>query len=651
MSNLTNNIDTEKDLISEINKLNEESFEIKHSNPKLALEKSRVALENSLKINYQYGIAKSYINIGWINLINGDIHSCISYCKNAVEIFSELDNDSGIASGYNILSNAYCTLSQYNLAIKYAFESAKIYEYLKNEKARASVFNNIGNIYETIGNYKDALEFYFKSLEIKEKFDDKKAIAFTLTNIGLVNISLEDYEKARKYFYMALDIFKSINNYDSIANILNNIAIISSNEGNPIEAIDKFLEVLKIRQSINDLNGETGVLINLAHNYFLIKNYNKSKECIDKSLENLKKLNNPEFKSRCLVILANIYSKQNNYKDANEAYLEALKISEEIQNDNLKNNVLISLYKFYEEYEEYKNALEIYKLHFYLTQKLVNEDIKLKNKNLELSYEINKVNEEILIKEEEKKKLNKALKKVESLNRKLMDMDRDKNELIGIVAHDMRNPVSTIIMVSRNLMEEFDSITKEELKSDIADINSTSEKMLKLLNNILNLNALETGKVNFNLSEFNIVDITRNSFLGFKTHANIKKIKLHFHTESNIIYVNLDIDCYLQVIENLVSNAIKYTPKNRNVFLDIKLSEDKVIISIKDEGEGIKKEDLKKLFNKYQRLSSVPTGGESSNGLGLSIAKRFTEGMGGKISCESEFGKGAEFILEFPVKK
>ncbi|HRE41789.1 MAG TPA: tetratricopeptide repeat-containing sensor histidine kinase [Ignavibacteria bacterium] len=649
MSKTKKKDDFNLNLKSEIDILNDEGFELKYSNPSLAFDKSKSALEKSEQINYQYGIAKANINLAWLCLIKGELENCISHGKKAVAVYSEIDNDSGMASGYNILSNAYCNMSNYELAVRYAFEASKIYEYLKNEKAAASIFNNIGNIYESIGNYDDALEFYFKSLELKEKFDDKKAIGFTLTNIGLVNISLEDYDKARDYFNRALVIFTKLKNYDSIANILNNLAIISSNEGNPIEAIDKFLEVLKIRKSINDLNGETGVLINLAHNYYLIKNYKKAKECIDICLHNLEKLKNSEFKARSLVILGNIYTKEGNSETASVYFQEALKISTEIKNDNLKNNVLISQYKFYEETGDFKKALETYKLHFELTQKLVNEDIKLKNKNLELKYEINKFKEELDTNEKEKQKLSEALKKVETLNRKLTDMDRDKNEIIGIVAHDMRNPVSTVIMVTRNLLEDFDNFTKEEIKSDIADLNSTSEKMLKLLNNILNLNAIETGKINFKFKEFDIVKISKETFFGFKTHSNIKNINLHFHSDLNEALVNLDVDSYIQIIENIISNAIKYTTKNKNVYMNITESENNVKISIKDEGEGIKNEDIQKLFKKYQRLNSIPTGGESSNGLGLSIAKRFTEEMGGKIYCESEYGKGAEFILEFPI--
>jgi|GEM_PF-4769459 len=112
--------------------------------------------------------------------------------------------------------------------------------------------------------------------------------------------------------------------------------------------------------------------------------------------------------------------------------------------------------------------------------------------------------------------------------------------------------------------------------------------MLKLLNNILNLNAIETGKINFKFKEFDIVKISKETFFGFKTHSNIKNINLHFHSDLNEALVNLDVDSYIQIIENIISNAIKYTTKNKNVYMNITESENNVKISIKDEGEVLK---------------------------------------------------------------
>ena len=104
-------------------------------------------------------------------------------------------------------------------------------------------------------------------------------------------------------------------------------------------------------------------------------------------------------------------------------------------------------------------------------------------------------------------------------------------------------------------------------------------------------------------------------------------------------------------MENLVSNALKFSPPDKNIYIQTGFSEKGVRIKIKDEGPGLTEQDKKRLFGKFQRLSAQPTHGESSIGIGLSIVKKYTEAMGGKVWCESEQGNGAEFILEFDSVK
>ena len=105
----------------------------------------------------------------------------------------------------------------------------------------------------------------------------------------------------------------------------------------------------------------------------------------------------------------------------------------------------------------------------------------------------------------------------------------------------------------------------------------------------------------------------------------------------------------MQVLENLVSNAVKYSPPGKNIFVRLQHSAEAVRCEVQDEGPGLSPEDQKKLFGKFARLSAKPTGGEHSTGLGLSIVKKMVEAMNGKVWCESELGKGATFIVEFPT--
>lgn len=132
----------------------------------------------------------------------------------------------------------------------------------------------------------------------------------------------------------------------------------------------------------------------------------------------------------------------------------------------------------------------------------------------------------------------------------------------------------------------------------------------------------------------------------FRTEAAQKEITLCFNIIPGL-YSDLDKSYTDQVFQNLISNAIKFSPSNKSVFVNLGPNQEFVRCEIKDEGPGLNEEDKKKLFGKYQKLSAKPTGNETSTGLGLSIVKKFVEAMKGRIWCESEAGKGASFFVEF----
>jgi signal transduction histidine kinase len=134
-----------------------------------------------------------------------------------------------------------------------------------------------------------------------------------------------------------------------------------------------------------------------------------------------------------------------------------------------------------------------------------------------------------------------------------------------------------------------------------------------------------------------------------RPHATIKQQTIHLESEASSVVVLVDPSLAVQVLENLISNAVKYSPPGKSIFVRLKKHAQGVRVEVQDEGPGLSAEDQKKLFGKFARLSAKPTGGEHSTGLGLSIVKKMVEAMKGKVWCESELGRGATFIVEFPA--
>ena len=232
-------------------------------------------------------------------------------------------------------------------------------------------------------------------------------------------------------------------------------------------------------------------------------------------------------------------------------------------------------------------------------------------------------------------------------NRRLEELDHERVELMGIVAHDLKNPITAIRGLTEVLREEH---LAEPVRVGMLDqLSLVNDQMLNLVTNLLDINHLEYGMLNWGTESFDITPFVVAIAERYMGASEAKNITIHLPETTEPMTVIASEQATMQVLDNLISNAVKYSPHGKNVFIRLKTNNDAVRMEIQDEGPGISPEDMKKLFGKFARLSARPTGGEHSTGLGLSIVKRMVEAMNGRVWCESELGKGATFIVELPA--
>jgi two-component system sensor histidine kinase/response regulator len=244
-------------------------------------------------------------------------------------------------------------------------------------------------------------------------------------------------------------------------------------------------------------------------------------------------------------------------------------------------------------------------------------------------------------------KMKEMMVRLETQNKKLIELNNEKNHFLGIAAHDMKNPIFSISMLAKSIRDD-KNINREDVEDFTNDIITTSDRMLLLIKDLLDINAIEQGLMKFNIESFDLLENLSSICDIYTQNANLKQIKLHFEPKNDSYIINSDRRAITQILDNLLSNAIKFSPFGKNIVLEILDFENKIQISVLDEGPGISSEDMLKLFGKFTKLSALPTADESSTGLGLSIAKQYVEALCGKIWCESILGQGAKFIFELP---
>lgn len=233
-------------------------------------------------------------------------------------------------------------------------------------------------------------------------------------------------------------------------------------------------------------------------------------------------------------------------------------------------------------------------------------------------------------------------------NQDLITLNEEKNHFLGIAAHDLKSPLQSILGLINLINIKNQNLTSEQLEY-IGHIQRSCVNMQTLINNLLDINRIEQGMTAGTLEEITLRELSDNLVREFHEQARTKNIALRVECSAPDQNILVDTIALSRVLENLVSNAIKFSPQHTEVLLSITHVSSGIRFDVIDQGQGIAPEDVPRLFKKFQRLQTRPTNGESSTGLGLSIVKELVQALNGSISVHSEPNRGSKFTVDLPL--
>ncbi len=259
---------------------------------------------------------------------------------------------------------------------------------------------------------------------------------------------------------------------------------------------------------------------------------------------------------------------------------------------------------------------------------------------------------------------NRLLDELSHLNNELINLQRElskknaelarlnelKNQFLGMAAHDIRNPLGIIMSFADFLEEETQDILSDEHRKFLNIINNTAEFLLKMIEDLLDISKIESGKLNLNLEQTDLIELAEKNVQLNNTLASKKGITIKLSFNKKPVMLLIDKQKIEQVFNNLLTNALKFSYQGSEVEMNIVKNENSVITEVVDNGVGIKANQLEAIFQPFSVASSKGTAGEKSTGLGLTIVKKIVEGHSGKINVESTEGKGSRFYFELPLK-
>ncbi|HPB68070.1 MAG TPA: GAF domain-containing sensor histidine kinase, partial [Candidatus Omnitrophota bacterium] len=233
----------------------------------------------------------------------------------------------------------------------------------------------------------------------------------------------------------------------------------------------------------------------------------------------------------------------------------------------------------------------------------------------------------------------------------VLELNETKNRFLGIAAHDLRTPLTVIKGNLDLLRERILGDTTAAQDQALRQMNLSCQSMLTLINDFLSVSVIEAGKLELRLQDTDpavfVADLCDfNRFL-----AQTKNISLHLDMDNQLPHFQIDPERLAQAVNNLISNAVKFSPPGGTIVLSVKLSGEKIQISVTDQGPGIPASETSRLFHFFEKTSVRPRHGESSTGLGLAIVRKLVEAHGGEVSVVSQEGKGATFSILLPAAR
>ncbi len=612
-------------LAAQVDALNRQAWELRADGTQQAIvlgEQARAAAE---QLGYQQGLARSLFILGHCHYRIASYELARAQSLAASALFQTLGDREGQADALNTIGNVYSGLGDHHSALDYYLESLAIRQAIGNKQAEAASLNNIGNVYFHLNDFSNALESHLKSLAIKETLGDRLAVAYSLHNIANVYKDTGEHQNALQRYIESLNIFRSISNQYGEAGALSNIGSIYQALGDLPAALDYGWQSLAIERAIGNKHGEAASLLQLGELY-----------------------------AHDAALAAQPDRVEGPPEDASSYLRQALALAQQLDAKELIYKTNRALSQLYQQQGDFAAALEHYQRFYIVQQEIFNADLSEKTKKLQIIHQVETSKREAALQHAQAEVF--RLKNVE-LAAALADADRQrqiaeqasrlKTELLSIAAHDLKNPLGAIIGCAELIVLQ--SPKDAPVYEPVDRIHRIAEQMQQIINDLLESVSIESGNLSLNIRAVDLAALAALIVERNRPQAERKSQTLCLCADPDCIGA-VDGARIQEVLDNLINNAIKYSPQDKTIWVGVTRTEGRIRVSVRDEGPGLTAQDRQRLFGKFERLSARPTGGESATGLGLAIVKLLVDLHGGSVWAESDGSQnGSTFIVELPA--
>lgn len=564
--------------------------------------------------------------------------------------------------------------------------------------AHAALVYESGQIHWNRGDYVSAEACYVEAQKVAEELHDVTLLVRIMNSRGIVARQQKFYDQSEQLYRTALALAEK-NNFDDLRlQIRNNLAILLFDQHRFDEARPLLLENLRVHTAANNRRSMANALINLGSLENTANNHAAALPFFEQALALRLQLGVPRHIASARLSVASTLARLGRGEEALAQLNLAAPLAEKVGSHEILGNLYVAFSQAYAATGDYRAALDYQRkaqeendiVSGENTAKTVAElrerfDAEKRQRQIaELKAAQQKQDAELVAKESELRRtraeriglaallvlgvvaavaiisrqraIARAERRILAETRRARDAAEEatalKSKLLDLASHDLKAPLVGTMLTAETIAE--DTADRPETARLAQNLRTESHRMLLLVQDLLDGSAAESGRLTIQRVPLDLAALTRQVASAYGERAAHKQQRLEFLAlpDASTAMIDGDATRLRQVLDNLVSNALKFSPAGTTTHLTMRrTAEGWVRLEVRDEGPGLTAEDRAGLFQRFRRLSAVPTGGEPSTGLGLALARDIVVAHGGRLDVESEPGKGATFYAEFPESK
>ncbi|WP_288020453.1 tetratricopeptide repeat-containing sensor histidine kinase [Tenuifilum sp.] len=571
---------------------------------------------------------------------NSDPAKAIEYGQMAVALAHKLELNQELSDSYNRLGVAYRNVGEYAKALDCYFKGLEISRKYNLKKHLAFQYNNLADLYNRLSLYDRAVEFGKRALDIAKQINDEYTLSYIYNILGTIYQNKDDLDSALYYFGKSLELREKIGFSPGIATAYLNIGNVHLAKGKKDSSEFYIIRAQKIYSQNNDLQGLA--LSYLAHGILCnqLGQYDSAIFYFNKGLATNRNFENQTVSRDCHKGLSYSYKQKGDFKKAeyhsNLAYnindsitlssyverltqlTEALRFEEQVKHQKEREKILAekigfqrNIIKLYIAIIVLLTALIGLAVYFYLKRA---KDVRLLRKQKD---EINQLN-------------------------------NDKDRYFSILAHDLKNQLTSIVTIAQIIKEKSLSLGNDEMIQLSKRLYVLGFSTNDLLENVLNWIKSQEKRLKVSIKSYNLKDLVDRVIMSQKPAAELKSIGLVNKVDPTM-NVNTDADMLSTILRNFISNAIKFSVAGGEVEIEAAQIAGRIEVSVRDYGVGMTQQKVNSLFSKGQQKSQRGTSNEQGSGIGLAICNQLATDLGGEIKVASKPNEGSTFTIVLPL--